>query len=73
MREQGKQRKLIDRWAEDKNPVGTDPNYKYDKNLYNQPVKFRDLSHMSMKDALELMDKEEKAKKKDNIDRIEEV
>lgn len=71
MREQGKQRKLIDRWREDKNPVGVDPDYKYDKSAY-PAVKFRDLSHMSMEDALELLDKEEKAKKS-NIDRIEEV
>lgn len=71
MREQGKQKKLIDRWREDKNPVGTDPNYKSDKST-SKPIKIRDLSHMSMEDAIDLLDKEEKAKKS-NIDRIEEI
>lgn len=71
MREQGKQRKLIDRWIEDKNPVGTDPNYEYDKSTF-KPIEIRDLSHMSMEDALELLDKEEKAKKS-NIDQIKEI
>lgn len=71
MREQGKQRKLIDRWAEDKNPVGTDPNYKYDKSLFGKPVEYEDCSGMTIAEVLERDAK--KAKKKTNIDHIEEV
>ena len=74
MREQGKQRKLIDRWAEDKNPVGTDPNYKYDKSLFDKPVEFEDCSGMTIAEVLE-RDAKRKAKKakKSDIDCIEEV
>ena len=73
MREQGKQRKLIDRWAEDKNPVGTDPNYKYDKSQF-KPIEIEDCTDMTIAEVLErdAKRKAQKAKKSD-IDQIKEI
>ena len=63
MREQGKQKKLIDRWAEDKNPVGFDPNYKYDKSQF-KPIEIEDCTDMTMEEVLE-RDAKRKAKTKE--------
>lgn len=51
MSKQNKQKRLIERWAADRNPVGFDPDYEYDKSQF-KPIEIEDCSDMTMEEVL---------------------
>lgn len=59
MSKQNKQKRLIERWAADRNPVGFDPDYEYDKSQF-KPIEIEDCSDMTMEEVLEARSKPEK-------------